>query len=177
MAWSSAGSCLEISSVPMPYIVIIERLMSCTLRRSSEAPVVTWPKTMCSVTRPPEQHDHVVEQLLLGLEVAILLGQVERVPERLSARDDRDPVHLLDRLEQLGAECVPGLVVGHHALLVLGDHVPRLDARDHPLERALEVRGADLPPVVAPGDDRRPRCRGWRDPRPSPARPGDDLEA
>ena len=37
----------------MPYWVTIERLISWTLRRSSEAPVVTSPKTMCSVTRPP----------------------------------------------------------------------------------------------------------------------------
>ena len=49
---------------------------------------------------------------------------------------------------------MPGLVVGHHALLVLGDHAPRLHAGDHTLERRLEVLGADGVAVVAAGEDR-----------------------
>ena len=103
---------------------------------------------------PAQQHDHVVEQLLLGLEVAVLLGQVERVAERLAARDDRDAVDLLHRGQHLRAERVARLVVGHHALLVLGDHAARLHAGDHALERGLEVRGEDLRAVLAAGEDR-----------------------
>ena len=38
---------------------------------------------------PPAQEDHeVVHQLLLGLQVAVLLREVERVPQRLPARND-----------------------------------------------------------------------------------------
>ena len=104
---------------------------------------------------PAEEHDQVVHELLLGLQVAVLLGQVERVAERAAARDDRDAVHLLDAREQLRAERVAGLVVGDHPLLVVGDHAPRLHARDHPLERGLEVLGADLLALRAAGEDGR----------------------
>ena len=38
---------------PSPYSVTIARLISSTRCRSSEAPVVTEPKTICSATRPP----------------------------------------------------------------------------------------------------------------------------
>ena len=104
---------------------------------------------------PAEQHDHVVDQLVLGLQVAVLLGQVERVAERLAARDDRDPVHPLHGGEQLGAERVAGLVVGHHPLLVVGDHAARLHAGDHALERGLEVLREERVAAVAAGEDRR----------------------
>ena len=51
-----------------------------------------------------EQHRHEVDQLLAGLQVAILLGQVQRVPQRAPVRDDRDPVHAIYRREQLAAQ-------------------------------------------------------------------------
>ena len=37
-----------------------------------------------------EQHRHVVDQLLARLQVAVLVGQVQRVAERPAARHDRD---------------------------------------------------------------------------------------
>ena len=49
---------------------------------------------------------------------------------------------------------MPGLVVGHHALLVLGDHAARLHAGDHPLERRLEVPRDHDVAMVAAGEDR-----------------------
>ena len=90
-----------------------------------------------------EQHRHVVEQLLARLQVAVLGGQVQRVAERAPARHDRDPVHAVDRRQQLAAQRVPGLVVGDDPLLVLVQHAARLHARDHPLERCVEVLVVD----------------------------------
>ena len=133
-----AAAC-DVSSVPMPYCVTIERLISWTLRRSSDGAGGDLAEDDVLGHPAAEQHDQVVEQLVPGLQVAVLLGQVERVAERLAARDDRDAVHLLHRGQQLRAERVAGLVVGDHPLLVLGDHPARLHAGDHPLERGLEV--------------------------------------
>ena len=45
-------------------------------------------------------------------QVAVLLGQVERVAQGLAARHDRDLVHLRDRGQQLRHQRVAGLVVG-----------------------------------------------------------------
>ena len=103
---------------------------------------------------PAEEHDEVVHQLLLGLQVAVLLRQVEGVAECAAARDDRNAVHLLDAGEELGADGVPGLVVGHDPLLVIGDHAARLHAGDDPLERRLEVLGGDLLALRPAGEDR-----------------------
>ena len=102
-----------------------------------------------------EQHGHVVEQLLARLQVAVLGGQVERVAERPPARDDRDPVHAVDRRQQLAAQRVAGLVVGDDALLVRVEHAPRLHAGDHALERGVEVGGRDRARAAAGGEDRR----------------------
>ena len=112
------------------------------------------PNTTCSATRPAEQHDQVVGQLVLRLQVAVLLGQVHRVAERSPARDDRDLVHLLHRGEELGAEGVTGLVIGDDALLVVVDHAARLHAGDNALERGLEVLHQHHVAVVAAGEDR-----------------------
>ena len=128
--------------------------MSATRLRSSEAPVVIAPKTICSATRPPEQHGHVVQQLLARLQVAVLGGQVQRVAERASARDDRDPVDAVHRGEQLAAERVPGLVEGHHPLLVGVEHALGLYPGDHPLDRRVEVGDRDRPSASAGGEDR-----------------------
>ena len=38
--------------VPIPYSKTIERAIAVTRLRSSEAPVVTFPKVICSETRP-----------------------------------------------------------------------------------------------------------------------------
>ena len=116
--------------------------------------MVIAPKTMLLGDAPAEQHDQVVAQLLLRLQVAVLLGQVQRVAERAAARDDRDLVHLLDRGQQLGAERVAGLVVGDDALLVVVHHPARLHAGDHALERGVEVLGQDHVAAVAAGEDR-----------------------
>ena len=119
----------------MPYWVTIERLISWTSRRSSDARRdLAEDQVLCHA--PSEEHDHVVEELLLRLQVAVLLRQVQRVAERLAARDDRDAVDLLHRLEELRAQRVAGLVVGHHLLLVLGDHAARLHARHDALGAA-----------------------------------------
>ena len=67
-----------------------------------------------------EQHRHHVDQLLAGLQVAVLVGQVERVAECAAAGDDRDPVYRVDRRQQLGAQRVAALVVGDDPPLVVG---------------------------------------------------------
>ena len=56
-----------------------------------------------TVRHPPEhdllcraagqRHDHPVDELLLRVEIALLLRQVERVAERGSPRDDRRLLH------------------------------------------------------------------------------------
>ncbi len=71
---------------------------------------------------PAEQDGHVVDQLLAGLQVAVLGRQVERVPQRPPARHDRDPVDAVDRRQQLAAERVAGLVKGDDPLLVQVEH-------------------------------------------------------
>ncbi len=101
-----------------------------------------------------EQHGHVVEQLLARLQVAVLGGQVERVAERPAARHDRDAVHAVDRRQQLAAQRVPGLVEGHHALLVRVEHALGLDPSDHPLQRGVEVGVGDRLATAPGGEDR-----------------------
>ena len=49
----SADTCREVIDVPIAYSWIIEREISATRRRSSEAPVVIAPKTISSAARPP----------------------------------------------------------------------------------------------------------------------------
>ena len=127
-----------------------------TRLRSSDAPVVIDPNTICSAAPPPEQHRHEVDQLLAGLEIAVLLGQVERVAERPAVRDDRDPVHAIDRRQQLPAQGVTRLVIGDDALLVVGQ---RCDAtacrRSTRSSAAVEVAHRDLVGITPPGEDRR----------------------
>ena len=78
-------------------------------------------------------------QLLARLEVAVLLGEVQRVAERPAARDDRDLVHAVDAGQQLGAQRVAGLVEGDDAALVVVERAARLHAGDDALERGVEV--------------------------------------
>ena len=47
-----AGTWCERIEVPIPYSWTIERAIAVTRLRSSEAPVVTLPKVICSETRP-----------------------------------------------------------------------------------------------------------------------------
>jgi hypothetical protein len=50
-----------------------------------------------------EQHRHVIEQLLTSLQIAVLGRQVEGISQGPAAGDDRDPVHPIDRRQQLAA--------------------------------------------------------------------------
>ena len=109
-----------------------------------------------------EQHRHVVDQLLARLEVAVLLGQVERVAERPAARDDRDLVHAVDAGQQLGAQRVAGLVEGDDAALVLVERAARLHAGHDALERGVEVGLRDARRGARGRRRSPPRCRGWR---------------
>ena len=102
-----------------------------------------------------EQDLHVVDQLLAGLQVAVLLRQVQRVAQRLATRDDRDLLDLVDARQELGHQRVPGLVPGDHPLLVVGDHLARLQPGDDSLERVVEVRLRDEVAAVAAREDRR----------------------
>ena len=104
--------------MPIAYSVTIAWAISATRFRSSEAPVVTAPKTIALGRPAAEEHRHVVDELLARLEVAVLLGQVQRVAQRPAARDDRDLVDRVDARQQLGAQRVAGLVEGDDAALV-----------------------------------------------------------
>ena len=101
-----------------------------------------------------EEHRHEVDQLLAGLQVAILLGEVQRVAQRAAVGDDRDPVHAIDGRQQLAAQRVARLVVGDDPLLVIGQRASGLHAGDDALERAIEVLHRDRIGVAAGGEDR-----------------------
>ena len=101
-----------------------------------------------------EQHDEIVAQLVLRLQVAVLVGEVERVAERPAAGNDRDLVDLLDRGQQLRAERVARLVEGDDALLVLVHRPARLHPGDDALECIVEVGGEDDVAARAAGEDR-----------------------
>ena len=102
-----------------------------------------------------EQHGHVVDQLLAGLEVAVLLREVERVAQRAPARHDRDLVHAVDARQQLGAQRVARLVEGDDAALVVVERAARLHAGHDALERGVEVGVRDELAVLAGREDRR----------------------
>ena len=102
-----------------------------------------------------EQHGHLVDQLVARLQVAVLVGQVHDVAERLPAGDDRDLVDALGRLEQLAAERVAGLVIGDDAPLVVVERRRGLDARDDALERLVEVAHRQRVALAARAADRR----------------------
>jgi hypothetical protein len=101
-----------------------------------------------------EQHGHVVDQLLARLEVAVLLGQVQRVAERAAAGDDRDLVHAVHARQQLGADRVTGLVEGDDPALMVVERAARLHAGHHALERGVEIGVHDHVAVLAGGEDR-----------------------
>ena len=104
-----------------------------------------------------ERDDHPVEELLLRLEVALLLGQVEDVAERRPARDDRRLLRLV--ADEVAHQRVTALVVGEDPLLLLGHDAALLEAGDDPFHRGVEVDLADLPLLGATGKDRRLDCR------------------
>ena len=106
-----------------------------------------------------QQHRDLVDQLLARADVAVLLGQVERVAERVAARHDRDLVERVGVAEQVRDERVAGLVVGDDALLLLGDHAARLQAGEDALERPVEVVRRDDRRGRRGRPASRPRCR------------------
>jgi len=76
----------------------------------------------CLLRGPAGEEDlHHVDQLFLRVQVTVLLRQVERVAERLSARDDRHLVHRHGIAHQVRHDRVPGLMVGQDPLLLLAD--------------------------------------------------------
>ena len=86
-----------------------------------------------------ERHDHPVDELLLRVEVALLLGQMKRVSQRVPARDDRRLLHRRRVSHQVRHQRVARLVVGEDPLLLVRDHAALLQARDHAVERVVEV--------------------------------------
>src|SRR6266540_1411552 len=104
----------------------------------------------------PRQRDlHHVHELFFRGHVAILGGEVERVPEGGSTGDDRHLLHRCDLAHQVGHERVAGFVVGENAALLLGQHLPLLEPRDDPLEGAVEVHRGDVLRFAASSEDRR----------------------
>ena len=126
----------------MPHSKTIERAISVTFSRSFAAPFVTRPKTTSSAARPASATIIRSIELLLRVEVAVLLGQVERVAERVAARDDRHLLQLHRGAHQVRHQRVAALVVGEDAPLLLGQHLLLLQAGDDALERVVEVRSA-----------------------------------
>ena len=101
-----------------------------------------------------ERDLHPVDELLPRVQVAVLLGEVERVAEGLAARDDRRLVHGEALAHQVRHERVAALVVGEDPLLLLGHDLALLEAGDDPLHGVVEVDLADVLLVVAAGEDR-----------------------
>ena len=100
-----------------------------------------------------QEHGHHVDQLGAGAQVAVLGGQVERVAQRPSARDDRDAVDRVDGGQQLGDEGMAGLVVGDDAALAVVEAPARLHPGDDALERLIEVDAVDRVVAAAGGVD------------------------
>src|SRR6266849_894032 len=102
-----------------------------------------------------ERGGDVVLELPLGPHVAILLRERPGDAHGHAAGDDRDLVHRIGVLEQLEAESVAGLVVGHDPLLFLGDDArTALGTEGDLLERLFEVDLADRLLIAACGEDR-----------------------
>ena len=84
---------------------------------------------------PAEQGHHLVEQLVAGLQVAVLLRRVADEAERRAARDDAEDLRRVEP-EQLAAERVAGLVVGDDPPL-LGVQAARLLGADRLAQQRL----------------------------------------
>ena len=84
-----------------------------------------------------ESHNHPVAQLVLGLEVALLLRQVEDIAECRPARDDRRLLRLV--ADEMRDERVTAFVVGEDPLLLVRDDPALLQAGDDALERIVEI--------------------------------------
>ena len=89
---------------------------------------------------PGEQHLQEVEQLLLRVQVAVLLGSVQGVAERAPSRHDRHLLHRLRIAYEVRHERVTGFVIGEDALLLVRHDAALLQAGDHTLEGDVEVR-------------------------------------
>src|SRR5919108_2005229 len=101
-----------------------------------------------------ERDLHPVDELLAGVQVPLLVRQVERVAEGLAARDDRRLLHREGAAHEVRHERVAAFVVSEDPLLLLGHHAPLLQSGDHALHRVVEVRLVDVLLVLAPGEDR-----------------------
>ena len=96
--------------------------------------------------RDPSAHAHAqrVFEVLAAHDVAVLLGQGHRDPERHAARDDRDLVQRIGLVEHVGQYRVAALVKGDAlALVVLEDHGVALLTHQDPVPRGFEVLHAD----------------------------------
>jgi hypothetical protein len=103
----------------------------------------------------PERHAHPVEELLFRVQV-LVFGEVLSVAQALASRDDRHLEQRVRVLEEPAGDCVPRLVVRDRLLLFWGQHVRFfLHARDHALDRLLEVLHVDRVVQVPRGDQRR----------------------
>ena len=102
-----------------------------------------------------ERDLHPVDELLARVEVALLLGQVVRVAERVPARNDRRLVHREAVAHEVRHQRVAALVVGEDPLLLLGHDLSLLEAGDDALQAASKCVVVDVLLVVAAGEDRR----------------------
>src|SRR5579862_8205122 len=77
------------------------------------------------------------------MEVAILLGQVERIAERLPAGNDGHLLQLRRAAHEMRHERVASLVIREDAAFLLGQHLLLLQAGDDALEGPVEVERHD----------------------------------
>ena len=103
---------------------------------------------------PAEDVDQLLVDVLRGVQRAVRAAD-DREAGGLPARVDRGVEGLVDRRAQLGAQHVPGLVVGDGLALARGQHRRRLArARDDAQEAFEEVVVGDPRTLVAGGHDR-----------------------
>src|SRR5919112_91034 len=132
----------------MPYWVTIARARLVAFSMSFEEPVVVSPKTSVSATFPPSM------PAILSSN-SVLVREAHRVAEGHAAADDR---HLRDRVA-LGKHAlhdgVSALVVRDDLLLLLRDDpAAALGARDHAVDRLVELGHADALLVTPRREDR-----------------------
>ena len=102
-----------------------------------------------------QQHGNLVQHAVARAEEVVLLRQLQRVAQRLSAADDADLVHRVGVLENVPHKGMAALVVGDGLALLLGqDAALALGSSDDALHGLLDLVHRDVGAVAPRGQKR-----------------------
>ena len=134
----------------MPHWQTILRAISVAFSKSLAAPVVVLFEEHHLGDASGHEHGELGLEIILGVGVAVVEGQLLGQAQGQAARDDRDLVDGVGLGDERGHEGVAGLVVGRVPLfLVADDHALALDAHEDLVLGVLEVLHRDLVLAVA----------------------------